>query len=115
MKIQQHPRLKDVQVGDEVVCHRTNLYARVEDVFPAAVCVRIAMVRRLRGRPVFATAPQLWRADDIENVSICRYCGSRDDLKSERSAGVPYRACATCRSILSLSPLEAVVAELTLP
>jgi len=107
--------MKDVVVGDEVVCHCTNLYAQVEEVFPAAVCVRIALVRRLRGRPAFTTTPQLWRADDIENLSVCRYCGSRDDLESERSTGVPYRACATCRSILSLSPVEAVVAELSLP
>lgn len=107
--------MKDIMVGDEVVCHRTSLYARVEEVFPAAVCVRIDLVRRLRGRPDFTTTPQLWRADDIENLSVCRYCGSRDDLQSVRSPGIPYRTCATCRSILSLSPVEAVVAELTLP
>lgn len=115
MKILQHPGMKDIVVGDEVVCHSTNLYARVEEVFPAAVCVRIALVRRLGGRPAFATMPQLWRADDIENLSVCRYCGSREELRNERSTGVPYRVCATCRSVLSLSPVEDLIAELTLP
>lgn len=103
MKIQQHPRMKDILPGDEVVCYRTNLYARVEEVFPAAVCVKVGMLRTVRGRAVFASAPQLWRADEIENLSVCRYCGCRDELCAERDTGVPFRVCATCRSLLTPS------------
>lgn len=100
MKIQQHPRMKDIVVGDEVVCHRTNLYARVEEVFPAAVCVKVAVWRTVRGRLIFGQSPQLWRADDIENLSVCHYCGSRDELTMEPCTGVPFRICGMCRSLL---------------
>ncbi len=103
MKIQQHPRMKDIAIGDEVMCYRTNLYARVEEVFPAAVCVRLSVVRNVRGRFALAQYPQLWRAEDIENLSVCRYCGSRDELELEQCTGMPLRACAMCRSILALS------------
>lgn len=103
MKIQQHPRMKDITIGDEVVCHRNNLYARVEEVFPAAVCVKITIMRNIRGRIVFSLLPQLWRADDIENVSVCRYCGSREELTTEHPTGTPSRVCAMCRSVLAPS------------
>jgi hypothetical protein len=103
MKIQQHPRMKDIAIGDEVVCYRTNLYARVEEVFPAAVCVRLAVVRTIHGRFTFAQYPQLWRAEDIENLSVCRYCGSRDELVLEQSTGMPLRACALCRSVVTFT------------
>jgi hypothetical protein len=100
MKIRQHPRMRDIAVGDEVICHRTHLYAKVEEVFPAAVCVRLALLRLVRGRFVHTSAPQLWRAEDIDNLSVCRYCGSRDDLTATAVTGVPFRVCVTCRSVL---------------
>ncbi|HEX6289354.1 MAG TPA: hypothetical protein VFZ66_09200 [Herpetosiphonaceae bacterium] len=103
MKIQQHPRMKDIAIGDEVVCYRNNLYARVEEVFPAAVCVRLAVVRNVHGRFALAHYPQLWRAEDIENLSVCRYCGSRDELALEQCTGIPLRVCAMCRSVLAFS------------
>lgn len=111
MKIQQHPRMKDITIGDEVVCHRTHLYARVEEVFPAAVCVKITILRHIRGRIRLSLLPQLWRADDIENLSVCHYCGSRDDLVAEHTTGIPFRVCGTCRSVLSPS-LADDIAEL---
>jgi hypothetical protein len=101
MKIQQHPRMKDIQIGDEVLCYRSQIYARVEEVFPAAVCVKIAVLRSVRDRVVLTSTPQLWRAEDIENLSVCHYCGSRADLRPERETGVPQRVCGTCRSVLS--------------
>lgn len=112
MKIQQHPRMKDILIGDEVMCYRTNMYARVEEVFPAAVCVKVGMMCMVRGRLAFAQLPQLWRADDIENLSVCHYCGSRDELSTEPGAGVPLRVCALCRSVVSPSLQDEVAAEL---
>lgn len=103
MKIQQHPRMKEIAIGDEVMCYRTNLYARVEEVFPAAVCVRLAVVRTVQGRFSLAQYPQLWRAEDIENLSVCRYCGSRDDLELQQYTGMPLRVCAMCRNVQALS------------
>lgn len=113
MKIQQHPRMKDIGIGDEVVCYRTNVYARVEEVFPAAVCVKVGVMHSVRGRLVYAYAPQLWRADDVENLSVCHYCGSRDELITEQSTGIPLRTCTLCRSVQA----EALADELrhTLP
>jgi hypothetical protein len=29
MKIQRHPRIQDIAVGDEVLSYRTNMFARV--------------------------------------------------------------------------------------
>lgn len=113
MKIQQHPRMKDIAIGDEVMCHRTNLYARVEEVFPAAVCVKITLLRYIRGQMRLLQLPQLWRADDIENLSVCHYCGSRDELVAEHMTGAPFRICGLCRSVLS--PSSADVAELPAP
>lgn len=92
--------MKDIMVGDEVVCHRTNLYARVEEVFPAAVCVKVALMRQVRGQLRVQVCPQLWRADEIENLSVCHYCGARDDLVVERDTGVPFRVCGMCRGVL---------------
>ncbi len=100
MKIQQHPRMKDIVIGDEVVCYRTHLYARVEEIFPAAVCVKLAVLATCGANIKIAHVAQLWRAEDIENISVCRYCGSRDDLLIEQQTGVPFRICATCRSVL---------------
>ncbi len=102
MKIQQHPRMKDVLVGDEVLCHGRQLYARVEEIFPAAVCVRLLQLQRTLHGLRLVIAPQLWGADEIENLSLCRYCGSRDTIFSETGSGIPYRACATCRSVQTL-------------
>lgn len=106
MKIQQHPRMKDIVVGDEVMYYRTNTYARVEEVFPAAVCVKVGTLRTVRGKLSFCYTPQLWRADDIENLSVCHYCGSRDNLVMERSTAIPCRTCALCRSVLASSQNE---------
>lgn len=103
MKIQQHPRMKDIAIGDEVVCYRTNLYARVEEVFPAAVCVKVGVLRTIRGRLAFTYTPQLWRAEDIENLSVCHYCGCRDELTTEGFSSIPFRVCALCRSVMSPS------------
>ncbi len=101
MKIRQHPRMKDIAVGDEVLCYRTQLYAQVEEVFPAAVCVKLMTLHGKRMRP--RVCPQLWRAEDIENLSVCRYCGGRDGLTREQASGIPFRVCMTCRSVLELS------------
>lgn len=98
MKIQQHPRMQGIAIGDEVYCHPHRLYARVEDVFPAAVCVKVARLSFRAHDPVeLRLVPQLWRADDIENLSICRVCGGRDDLHDETGTGIPYRLCESCR------------------
>lgn len=99
MKIRQHPRLKDVLIGDEVWCYGSQLCAQVEEVFPAAVCVRLMrMQQTLRGVRL-VISPQLWRADEIENLSVCRYCGDREDALADDTASIPYRICATCRSV----------------
>jgi hypothetical protein len=95
MKIRQHPRMRDVLVGDEVYSYPHNLFARVADVFPAAVCVKIGILSI--DEPMEITlAPQLWRADDIENLSVCRYCGSREGIRTVSETGVPFRVCSEC-------------------
>ena len=101
MKIRQHPRMKDIAIGDEVLCYQTQLYARVEEVFPAAVCVKLVT---LQGKGLrLKVCPQLWRAEDIENLSVCRYCGGREGLALENTSGIPFRVCITCRSLLPLA------------
>ena len=112
MKIQQHPRMKDILIGDEVMYYRTNMYARVEEVFPAAVCVKVQVMCTVRGRLAFTQVPQLWRADDLENLSVCHYCGSRDELAVERGTGVPSRICQLCLSVASPSLPDEVAAKL---
>lgn len=97
MKIRQHPRMRDIHVGDEVLCYRTQLYARVEEVFPAAVCVKLVVFNGSRMR--LQVWPQLWRADDIENLSVCRYCGGREELAIEVLTSIPYRLCSTCQNV----------------
>ena len=99
--------MKDIVVGDEVLCYRTQLYAQVEEVFPAAVCVRIATLdgKRMRLR----ICPQLCRAEDIENLSVCRYCGGREGLTMENGACVPFRVCGTCLSVLELSLVDTLI------
>ncbi len=98
MKIRQHPRMKDITVGDEVYCYCSQLYARVEEVFPAAVCVKLMTFEP--GRMRMHVAAQIWRAEDVENLSVCRYCGSREDLTQDPHSIVPFRVCPTCRSVL---------------
>ena len=98
MKIRQHPRMKDIAVGDEVFSYSAQLYARVEEVFPAAVCVRLMTFQSSGMR--LRICPQLWRAEDLENLSICRYCGGRDELSIDPGSTIPFRACLTCRSLL---------------
>jgi len=97
MKIQQHPRMRTILVGDEVYSYQLNLVARVDEVFPAAVCVKVGILS-VNGILRFILSPQLWRADDIENLSVCRYCGSRDELEMEHGTGVPFRICSECRT-----------------
>ncbi len=98
MKIRQHPRMRTIEIGDEVYSYAHNLFARVEEVFPAAVCIKIGILA-VNGSLEFILSPQLWRADDIENLSICRYCGSREDLQVEHGTGIPFRVCQYCRSV----------------
>ena len=93
--------MQDIAIGDEVLCHCNHLYARVEEVFPAAVCVKLVALDGARMR--LAVRAQLWRAEDIENLSVCRYCGGRDGLRMEDGACVPFRVCATCLSIRETS------------
>jgi hypothetical protein len=95
MKISQHPRMRDIAIGDEVFSYKQQLYARVEEVFPAAVCVKVGILAVNRHLELFLS-PQLWRADDIENLSVCRYCGGRDGLTSECDTGIPWRVCERC-------------------
>lgn len=101
MKIRPHPRTKDLEIGDEVLCHRNRLYAQVAEIFPAAVCVKLMVFNRQRRR--FEIVPQLWRVEDVENLSICRYCGGRHDLTLDNAVGIPSRVCQTCRNVLELS------------
>ncbi len=96
MKIRQHPRMHDIMIGDEVYSYPQHLFASVCEIFPAAVCVRIGILS-VSGNVEMINSPQLWRADDIENLSVCRYCGSRDGVVTERGTGVPYRVCRQCR------------------
>jgi hypothetical protein len=96
MKIRQHPRMHDIMVGDEVYCFPQQLFAAVAEVFPAAVCVNVGILSI--GDPCeMILSPQLWRADDIENLSVCRYCGSRDEVEIENGTGIPFRVCWRCR------------------
>lgn len=98
MKIRPHPRMRTITVGDEVYSYALQLFARVDEVFPSAVCVKIGIVS-VNGCLDFILSPQLWRADDIENLSVCRYCGSREELEMEHGTGVPFRICKHCRSV----------------
>lgn len=96
MKIRPHPRLANVMVGDEVYSLSQHSSARVADVFPAAVCV--ALDTSMITGPIDVTqALQLWRADDIENLSVCRWCGAREGLRPVTTAdGLPSRGCSVC-------------------
>lgn len=96
MKIQQHPRMRTIEIGDEVYSYPLQLFAQVVEVFPSAVCVRIGILC-VNGTLDFVVSPQLWRADDIENLSRCRYCGSREDVEMELGTGVPFRICKKCQ------------------
>jgi hypothetical protein len=107
MKIHQHPRMRGIAIGDEVFSHKQQLFARVEEVFPAAVCVKVGIISLDRHLEL-SVSPQLWRADDIENLSVCRYCGGREGLTRELDTGIPLRACERC----CLIPPESHVREL---
>lgn len=96
LKITQHPRMHDITIGDEVYCHPLQLFAPVVDTFPAAVCVRVGVLSFQRTIDLLL-APQLWRAEDIENLSVCRYCHSRENLHDDALSGVPFRVCTDCR------------------
>lgn len=109
MKIQRHPHIEDIAIGDEVLNYRTNMYARVEDIFPAAVCVRLAVVCRLGNRWETRDVGQVWRADEIENLSRCCYCGARDDLLTLQHTHTPRRVCETCHSVTQLGQAVPIV------
>ena len=98
MKIHQHPRMRDISIGDEVYSYRLQLFARVEEVFPAAVCVRVGILAA-GDHLELLFSPQLWRADDIENLSVCRYCGGRERLQAEIGTGIPFRVCSRCCAV----------------
>ncbi len=102
MKIQRHPHIEDIAIGDEVLNYRTNMYARVEDIFPAAVCVKLAVVCQVHGRWETRDVGQVWRADEIENLSRCCYCGARDDLLTLQHTHAPQRVCGSCNSVMQL-------------
>jgi hypothetical protein len=51
----------------------------------------------------------VWRADEIENVSRCCYCGARDDLQTLHHAAPPRRICGTCHSVMLLSHTVPVI------
>lgn len=87
--------MRDISIGDEVYSYRQQLFARVEEVFPAAVCVKLGILSADHHLELLFS-PQLWRADDIENLSVCRYCGDRDDLHTETGTGIPFRVCGRC-------------------
>lgn len=95
MKIRQHPRMTGILIGDEVYSHPQKIFARVADVFPAAVCVKVGVLSTEDPMEI-TLAPQLWRADDIENLSVCRYCGSREDIHPIDGTGIPFRICTAC-------------------
>ncbi|MBC8160582.1 MAG: hypothetical protein H7Z42_05110 [Roseiflexaceae bacterium] len=95
LKIINHPRMRDVVVGDQVYCHPRHIFAHVVETFPSAVCVRVGTLTIKRTMEL-VLAPQLWPADEIENLSVCRFCGSRDGLHDEAATGVPSRICADC-------------------
>lgn len=95
MRIRPHPRLQNVAVGDEVYSTSSRLLARVAEIFPAAVCVKIGTLT-LHRYPELILSPQLWRAEEIENLSVCRHCGSRHNLILEPDTEVPFRVCANC-------------------
>lgn len=101
MRIRQHPRMRDILIGDEVYSYVLHLFAHVVEIFPAAVCVKVGILS-INGSLEIVLSPQLWRADEIENLSVCRYCGKRDDLQMEQGTGIPFRICVNCRS----KPLE---------
>ncbi|PDW00820.1 hypothetical protein [Candidatus Viridilinea mediisalina] len=105
MKIRQHPRINGILIGDEVYSHPHKLFARVADVFPAAVCVRIGVLSVDNPMEIIL-APQLWRADDIENLSVCRYCGSREQIRTVSDTGIPFRVCTACSPLTSEELLD---------
>ncbi|MCU0492238.1 MAG: hypothetical protein MUD01_11650 [Chloroflexaceae bacterium] len=90
--------MRDVHIGDEVFSSLHQMYAPVVEIFPAAVCVRVGMLT-VNGKLELIQSPQLWRADDIENLSVCRYCGRREDVELEATTSVPYRVCAHCQGL----------------
>lgn len=88
--------MQNIAIGDDVYSHTQGLFARVYEVFPAAVCVRIGKLTRYQYGLELVTAPQLWRADEIENLSVCQHCGSREELHTEHDTGIPFRLCSDC-------------------
>ncbi|NOK63481.1 MAG: hypothetical protein GFH23_1086718n37 [Chloroflexi bacterium AL-N1] len=102
MKIRQHPRMQNVQIDDEIYLHSKRIFAHVIEVFPAAACVKIGMLSlNDRGQITLHVTPELWRADDIENLSTCRCCGAREHLLREYMDGIPFCICEHCLNTAS--------------
>ncbi|HNP69916.1 MAG TPA: hypothetical protein PLO33_08565 [Kouleothrix sp.] len=101
--------MRDIAIGDEVYSYKYQLFARVEEVFPAAVCVKVALLT-FKQRVEMLVSPQLWRADEIANLSVCRYCGEREKLVEQNHTGIPLRVCERCCVV----PPESEVHELGL-
>ncbi|MEM8529362.1 MAG: hypothetical protein AAGF95_00880 [Chloroflexota bacterium] len=97
MKIRQHPQMKNVQIGDEIYLRSKYIFAHVIEAFPAAACVKVGMLSlNDRGHISLLITPELWRADDIENLSACRCCGAREHLLREHTEGMPFCLCEHC-------------------
>ncbi len=99
MKIRTHPRLHNMTIGDEVYSPLRHLYARVEALFPAAVCVRVGVLAQKPENLELVTSPELWSAEEVINLSVCRICGGRSDLHTRLWQRIPFHVCDECASI----------------
>lgn len=86
-------------VGDEVYSPLRHLYARVEALFPAAVCVRVGVLAKSRTNLELITSPELWGAEEVINLSVCRICGGRSDLHTRLWQRIPFHVCDDCAGI----------------
>ena len=48
--------MRDIAIGDEVYSSKHQLFARVEEVFPAAVCVKVGVLSLNRYLELYAEA-----------------------------------------------------------
>lgn len=101
--------MQNVTVGDEVYSPSRQLYARVEALFPAAVCVRIGVMSNHHHHIELVASPQLWSAEDIVNLSICHVCGSRELLQREERSSIPFHICAECAG---MQPVDDEIPEI---
>jgi hypothetical protein len=89
--------MRDIVIGDEAYLQAALFFA-LRRSFPP-VCVKVGILSV--SSPGSADLPQLWRADDIENLGVCRH-GRRDgDLSRPRqvSRGASASAAALPRTI----------------